>query len=149
MLARDGFPSKMASYRDRFEPFAGFDFLPRLAWPRKPELSAEWRPSADIVETKDEFLVKCELPEVKKEAVKIDIVDGMLRIRGERKLSFDVTKDTVHRLETFYGRFERLFTVPDNVDPKTIRAEVLDGMLNVHLPTVAAIQPKPIEVPIQ
>ena len=149
MFAREMFPRKVEGYFDRFEPLAAFDFMPRLAWPRKLDPAAEWRPSADIIESKEEFLVKCEVPEVKKEDIKIDVVDGMLRVRGERRFTFDEKKDTMHRVETFYGKFERDFTLPDNVDPKQIRAEVIEGVLNLHLPKMAAILPKPVEVPIQ
>ena len=88
MLARDLFPVKaFEGYLDRFEPFFSGDFMPRIAWPRKLDITAEWRPNADIIEKKDEYLVKAELPEVKKEDVKIDVVDGLLKIRGERRLA--------------------------------------------------------------
>jgi HSP20 family protein len=101
MLARDIIPRKIESVFDRFDPFFSGDFLPRVAWPRKLEITAEWRPSADVIENKDEYLVKCELPEVKREDVKLDLADGMLRIRGERRLDIDEKKDKVHRVESF------------------------------------------------
>src|SRR5208282_4433967 len=118
MLARDLFPVKgFESYLDRFEPFFSGDFLPRIAWPRKLDITAEWRPNADILERKEEFIVKAELPEVKKEDVKID---------------------TVHRVETFYGKFVRTFALPDNIDVAKIHAECAEGVLTVHLPKVVA-----------
>ena len=84
MLARDLFPVKaFEGYLDRFEPFFSGDFMPRIAWPRKLDITAEWRPNADIIEKKDEYLVKAELPEVKKEDVKVDVVEGLLKIRAE------------------------------------------------------------------
>jgi HSP20 family protein len=147
MLARESFPRKIESYFDRFEPF--FDVMPRLTWPRRLEAASEWRPMVDIVESKDEFLVKCELPEVKKEDVKIDVVDGMLRIRGERRFEVDEKKDTVHRVESFYGSFMRSFELPENVDVRKIRADAAEGVLNVHLPKMASIAAKPIEIAVQ
>lgn len=147
MLARESFPRKMESYLDRFEPF--FDVMPRLTWPRRLEAASEWRPMVDIIESKDEFLVKCELPEVRREDVKLDVVDGMLRIRGERKFEVDEKKDTVHRVETFYGAFTRSFELPESVDVRKIKAEVADGVLKVHLPKMAAIAAKPIEIAIE
>jgi HSP20 family protein len=150
MLARELFPLKgFEGYFDRFEPFLSGDFMPRVAWPRKLDITAEWRPNADIIERKDEFVVKAELPEVKKEDVKIDVVDGMLKIRGERRLAIDEKKDTVHRVETFYGKFMRAFALPENVDVGKIRAECADGVLTVHIPKVVAVMPKPIEIAVQ
>jgi len=149
MLARELFPVKaLENYFDRFEPLFSGEFLPRVAWPRKLDITAEWRPNADILETKEEYIVKAELPEVKKEDVKIDVTDGMLKIRGERKLLVDEKKDTVHRIETFYGKFLRTFTLPENVDVAKIHAECADGMLTVHMPKTAAVLPKPIEIAV-
>jgi len=150
MLARDLFPVKaFEGYLDRFEPFFSGDFMPRIAWPRKLDITAEWRPNADIIETKDEYLVKAELPEVKKEDVKVDVVEGLLKIRGERKFALDEKKDTVHRMESFYGKFVRTFALPENVDVTKIRAECAEGVLTVHIPKVVAVMPKPVEIKIQ
>ena len=150
MLARELFPVKaFESYFDRLEPFFSGDFMPRIAWPRKLDITAEWRPSADIIEKKDEYLVKAELPEVKKEDVKIEVVEGQLKIRGERKFTVDEKKDTVHRVETFYGKFVRSFALPENVDVTKIRAECAEGVLTVHIPKVVAAMPKPIEISVQ
>jgi HSP20 family protein len=149
MLARESFPRKVESYFDRFEPFFNVDFMPRLNWPRRLESASEWRPMVDIIETKDEFLVKCVLPEVRKEDVKVDVVDGMLRIRGERRFEVDEKKDTVHRVETFYGEFMRSFELPENVDVRKVSADVVDGVLKVHLPKMAAIAAKPIEIAVK
>jgi HSP20 family protein len=147
---RDLFPIKaFEGYFDQFEPFFGADFMPRALWSRKTDPANEWRPSADIIEGKDEFLVKVELPEVKKADVKVDVVDGMLRIRGERKWSVDQKVATVHRVEACYGKFMRSFSLPDHVDATKIRAESADGVLTVHLPKVATATPKTIEVAVR
>jgi HSP20 family protein len=149
MFARESFPKKIDSWFDRMDPFFGADLMPRLTWPRRLEAASEWRPSVDIVETKDEFLVKCDLPEVKREDVKIEVVDGMLRIRGERRFDVDEKKDTVHRVETFYGTFMRSFDLPENVDVRKITADVAHGVLKVHLPKMPSIAAKPIEIAVQ
>lgn len=149
MLARDIIPRKIESVFDRFDPLFAADFLPRMTWPRKLDLVAEWRPSADVIETKDEYLVKCELPEVKREDVKLDLAGGMLTIRGERKFEVDEKKDKVHRVESFYGSFVRTFELPDDVDPAKVRADMHDGVLCVHLPKTEAKMAKPIEIPVQ
>jgi HSP20 family protein len=150
MLARDLFPVKaFEGYLDRFEPFFSGDFMPRIAWPRKLDITAEWRPNADIIEKKEEYLVKAELPEVKKEDVKIEVAEGLLKIRGERKFEHDEKKDTMHRVETFYGKFMRTFALPENVDATKIHAECADGVLTVHIPKVAVVLPKPVEITVQ
>jgi HSP20 family protein len=149
MLARESFPRKMENWLERFDPFFGADLMPRMAWPRRLEAATEWRPSVDIVETKDEFLVKCDLPEVKREDVKIDVTDGTLRIRGERRFEVDETKDTVHRVESFHGTFTRSFELPENVDVRKISADVAHGVLKVHLPKMPSIAAKPIEIAVQ
>ena len=77
----------------------------------------------DVVEHEKEYLVKIDLPEVKKDDVKVLFDDGVLTVKGERKVEKEVKGETVHRTERFYGSFERSFTLPDDVDPKLIRAE--------------------------
>ena len=150
MLAREMFPIKgFEGLFDRFEPFFNADFAPRVAWPRKLDIETEWRPSADIIERKDEYLVKAHLPEVRKEDVKIDIVEGVLKIHGERKFEVDEKKDTVHRVESYYGKFVRAFALPENIDQTKIRAECAEGVLTVHLPKVVAAMPKPVEIKVQ
>ena len=150
MLAREMFPIKgFEGLFDRFEPFFNADFAPRIAWPRTLDIETEWRPGADIIEKKDEYLVKAYLPEVRKEDVKLDVIDGTLKIRGERKFEVDEKKDTVHRVETYYGKFLRAFALPDNIDVTKIRAECAEGVLTVHLPKVVAAMPKPVEIKVQ
>jgi len=103
----------------------------------KPELSSaefQWRPAADIAENKDEYIVKAQLPEVKREDVSVTIEDGMLKIEGERKYEKKSEDEKQHRTESFYGSFFRAFSLPDNVDEAKIRAESKDGVLTVHLP---------------
>ena len=94
-------------------------------------------PPADIVEREKEYLVKIDLPDVRKEDVKVLFDDGVLTINGERKVEKEVKGETMHRTERFYGTFERSFALPDDVDPKGIHAECKDGVLLVSLPRVA------------
>ena len=91
----------------------------------------QWRPSVDITEEDKEFLVKVEIPEVKKKDLKVEVENGMLSISGERK---EESKDKKrHRTERFYGSFERSFALPDNVREDGVSADMKDGMLYVHL----------------
>ena len=96
--------------------------------------AAEWAPLVDISEDEKEFLVKAELPGVKKEEVRVTVDDGVLNISGERKTEKEEKTKKYHRVERAYGKFERTFTLPDKADPSKIVADFKDGVLHVHLP---------------
>jgi HSP20 family protein len=108
----------------------------------------EWAPVVDIAETADEFLIKAELPEVKREDVKVTLENGVLTIMGERKQEQEEKGKRFHRIERAYGSFMRTFTVPDNVDEDKLRADFKDGVLTVHLPKTEKAKPKAIEVKV-
>ncbi len=138
-------------FREVDEFFRGFGpLLGRLPITGRPlEGVAEFMPLADIVEREKEYLIKIDLPEVRKEDAKVFFENGMLTIKGERKVEKDVKGETVHRTERYYGAFERRFALPDDVDVKTIRAESKDGVLTVYLPRVAAEKTRPLDITIQ
>jgi HSP20 family protein len=108
----------------------------------------DWSPTVDIAETPEEFHVKAELPEVKKEDVKLSVDDGVLRLQGERKQEKEEKGKKFHRVERSYGSFLRTFVLPDNVDGTQVRAEFKDGVLNVRLPKTEKAKTKSIEVKI-
>lgn len=127
-------------------------YTSKLGWPslsREAFSTQEWSPKVDIVETDKEFTIKAELPEVKKEDVKVNIENGELCISGERKQEKEESGKKFHRIERFYGSFMRSFTLPGNVDEANIKAEFKDGMLNLSLPKTAETKPKATEVKIQ
>jgi HSP20 family protein len=95
---------------------------------------SEWAPSVDITEDEKEFLVKADLPEVRKEDVKVTVENGVLMITGERKFEKEEKGRKYHRVERSYGNFLRSFTLPDTVDGAKVAAEFKDGVLKVHLP---------------
>jgi HSP20 family protein len=109
-------------------------------------LLAEWAPAVDVQETDGEYLIKADLPEVKKEDVHVELQDGMLCLQGERKQEKEEKGKKFHRLERAYGRFERRLALPSEVDPQKVAAEFKDGVLRVHLPKSASAKPKSIEV---
>lgn len=143
----------------RWEPFKETDellrsFSPLLGrWPRMFENNGgtqyEWAPVADISETEKEYVVKAELPGVKREDVKVTLEDGVLTIQGERKVEKDEKGEKSHRVERFYGTFFRSFTLPDNVDAAGIRAESKDGVLNIHVPKLKVEKTKAVEIKVQ
>ncbi len=139
----------------RWNPLGEFDdffksyqrALARNAPSHEGVMSADWTPSVDITESENEFLIKAELPEVKKEDINIDINNGVVTISGERRS--EVKDEKEHRIERFYGRFSRSFSLPDNVEEADINAENRDGMLYLHLPKSKQEKPQKIKVEVK
>ncbi|MBS0172309.1 MAG: Hsp20/alpha crystallin family protein [Nitrospira sp.] len=109
---------------------------------------ADWTPTVDISETEAEYAIKAELPEVKREDVKVTVEDGVLTIQGERKQEKEEKAKKYHRVERSYGRFVRTFTLPDTVDESKVKAEYTDGILHLHLPKSEKAKPKQIDVKV-
>ena len=109
---------------------------------------ADWMPTVDISETDGEYLIKAELPEVKKDDVKVTLEDGILTIQGERRREKDEKTTKYHRIERSYGSFARSFSLPDQVDENGVKAEYKDGMLNLRVPKSEKAKPRAIEVKV-
>jgi HSP20 family protein len=107
-----------------------------------------WVPLANISESEKEYLIKCELPDVKKEDVKIAVADGVITISGERKLEREDQSENAIRVESIYGAFTRSFVLPDNVDAEGIQAESKDGVLRIHIPKVKTKKAEPLAVEV-
>ena len=113
------------------------------------EERAEWRPLANISESDSEYLIKAELPEVNKEDVEVAVNDGVITIKGERRLEKKSEGEKQHRIESFYGSFARSFSLPADVDESGIHAESKNGVLVVHLPKTEVQRPKSIEIKVK
>jgi HSP20 family protein len=109
---------------------------------------ASWSPAVDIQETDKEYLIKADLPEVKKEDVKVELLDGTLTIEGERKQEKEEKGKRFHKVEREYGKFVRRFGLPNEVDATKAQAEFKEGVLNVHLPKSVVAKPKAIDVKV-
>ena len=109
---------------------------------------AEWAPLVDIAEDEKEYLITAELPEVKKEDVKVTMENGTLTITGERKFEKEEKNKTYHRVERSYGSFARSFALPDNGDAEKVNAEFKDGILKVRVAKRESARPKQIEVKV-
>ena len=107
-----------------------------------------WRPRADISESKKEYLIKAELPEVERDDIHIEIENGMLTISGERQMEKDEETEKQHRIESFYGKFSRSFSLPSDVDEAKISAKTKSGVLKVHLPKTTPTVAKPVEISV-
>ena len=109
---------------------------------------AEWSPLVDITEDEKKYVVKAEIPEMKKEDIKINVHDDVLTVSGERKYEKEEKGKKYHRVERAYGSFMRSFTLPEDADGTKVNAEYKDGILKVHLPKSEKAKPKAIEVKI-
>jgi HSP20 family protein len=112
-------------------------------------LTQAWRPAADITEEDDAYVAKVELPGVSKDDVKITMQDNVLHIRGEKKSEKKGKEDNFHRVERFYGTFQRSFTLPTSVKSDRIEAEYKDGILTITMPKAEEAKPKQIEVKVK
>lgn len=108
----------------------------------------EWAPLVDIVEDSKEYLIKVELPEVQKDDVKVTVEGGTLTISGERKSEKEEKGRRFHRVERYYGRFERSFSIPDDAEAGEVKAEFKDGVLRVHLAKNEKARPKQVQVKV-
>jgi len=111
--------------------------------------AGEWSPRVDIVENDNEFLIKAEIPEVKKEDVKVSVDNGVLTLKGERKQEKEEKGKKFHRVERYYGSFTRSFTLPENVDESKAKATFKDGMLKLQIPKTEKAKPKTIDVKVE
>lgn len=112
-------------------------------WPTMP-----WAPACDVFETDKELVLKFELPEVKKEDVKVTMENNVLNLRGERKFEAETDRENYYRVERHYGEFMRSFNVPMFVDATEINAEFKHGVLKVTLPKRAEAKTKQIDVKV-
>ena len=110
--------------------------------------TTDWRPVANISETDKEYLIKAELPEVSKDDIEVKANEGVITIRGERRMEKTSDDEKQHRVESFYGSFSRSFSLPADVDESAITAESKDGVLKVHLPKIEVVEPEAIEIKV-
>ena len=110
---------------------------------------ADWSPEIDISQDDREYLLKADLPEMKKEDVRVTVEDGILCVSGERKGEKGDHKRKFHRLERSFGNFRRSFTLPEDTIGSKVTADFRDGVLKVHLPTTTTAKSKAVLVKVQ
>jgi HSP20 family protein len=110
--------------------------------------SVGWTPATDIYEDEEGLSLRFELAGVEPKDVDIRFENGVLTLKGERKLDREDRKDNYHRIERAYGSFTRSFSLPATVDAEKIRAESKNGVLTVMLPKKAEAKPKSIQVKV-
>jgi HSP20 family protein len=107
-----------------------------------------WAPAVDIHETDAEYTVKADLPDVRKEDVKVELDNGVLTVEGERKQEKEEKGKKFHKVERAYGRFVRRFALPTEIDGTKVQAEFKDGVLKIRLPKAAAAKPTTVDVKV-
>lgn len=137
---------ELESMQSRFNRLFGEAPFPRMA-DDGMSLSG-WSPAVDVQETDTEYVIKADLPDVKKEDVKVQVLDGALSIEGERQQEKEEKGKKFHKIEREYGKFLRRFALPNEVDASKVQADFKNGVLNVHLPKSATAKPKAIEVKV-
>lgn len=139
----------------KYSPFTDFETFPGLKAfeDTMSRLFVEpsgrpWVPPVDIMETENELIVKADVPDVKLEDIDLRIESGTLTLRGERKFEKKTEKGGFHRMERSYGSFERVFTLPDTVDPEHVKADYKNGVLTVTLPKKEIAKPRQVKVEV-
>jgi HSP20 family protein len=136
---------RLSSLRDEIERL--FD-APLSELARTSRLLSGWTPALDLHEDKDNFVVKIELPGMKKEDIDVSLHDGSLSISGERKGEEKFEGADVYRSERFIGHFQRTITLPAAVAADKIKAQYKDGVLTVTLAKAEEAKPKQIDVQV-
>ena len=144
---------KWEPLRDVDDVFNRFVAETLRRWPNaaagEGRAACDWAPAADVSETEGEYLIKADLPEVRKEDVSITVQDGVLTLSGERRQEKREDSEKLHRVERAFGSFARRFALPENADEQGIRAESRDGVILIHIPKQTVVQPQPRQITIQ
>lgn len=107
-----------------------------------------WLPPVDILESKDSYLIRAELPGMKKENFNLEVKDGTLTLTGEKKFEEPADGVNYHRVERVSGKFVRSFYLPETVNSDDIKATYRDGILEIRVPKTEAAKPKQIAVAV-
>ena len=105
-----------------------------------------WEPAVDIYDDKDKIVMKAELPGMDKKDIKVDLKDHVLTLKGERSFENEVKEGNYYHKERVFGKFQRAFRLPVNLNPEKINADFKDGVLKIEIPKPEEEEPKKITV---
>ena len=105
-----------------------------------------WFPAIDVMEDKDQFTVKADLPGLKKEDIRVSCENGILTIEGDRRTETETKEKNYHKIERSYGRFVRSLNLGQVVDQAKIKAQYKDGVLELVLPKTERAKPRAIDI---
>ena len=139
----------------RFNPWSVVDLMQRdfdrcatrgLARSSSDDSSVRWAPAVDIIEEKDRFVLRADLPGVERDDINVTMDDGVLTIAGERRAESREEAEGVQRFERTTGRFLRRFSLPETADAEGITASSANGILEVVIRKLPEVQPRRITV---
>jgi HSP20 family protein len=143
----------------RWEPFNGLEriqsrineffdeaFGGSRAYPSSP--TSTWYPPVDILESRDAYLIRAELPGMKKEDINLELRDGAVMLSGERKFDEPAAGVEYHRAERVAGKFVRSFYLPQTIRQEDMRATYRDGILEIHVPKADEAKPRQIAISV-
>jgi HSP20 family protein len=105
-----------------------------------------WHPVVDMYDEDDRVVIKAELPGVDKKDIAVDVKDRVLTLSGERNYDNEVKEENYYRRERAYGKFQRAFSLPADVDSDKIKADFKDGLLKIEVPKPEKQKPKNITI---
>ena len=105
-------------------------------------------PKTDIFEKENEYVIRLEMPGVKKEDVQIEIKEDVLSVRAEKKANKEIKEDDYYMMESVSGKFSRSFNIPKGIDEKKVKAKLKDGILELVIIKPEEIKPKEISVSV-
>lgn len=111
-----------------------------------PVREGVWAPVLDVYETKDDLVVRAELPGMSKDEIEITVEGNHLVLRGERDLEHEVDEESYHRIERAYGAFRRALPLPATVDPDKVDATYRNGVLEIRLAKREEAKPRPVKI---
>ena len=116
---------------------------------RRGDWMGEWLPSLDLLETKNEFVIKAEVPGMTPKDIDISLAEGVLTIRGEKKQEKEEKEENYHFVERSYGSFSRSIRLPGEVQSEKIKAAYKDGILRVTLPKTEETKKKEVKIKVE
>jgi HSP20 family protein len=140
LMARSPFRELARLEREMDDMFSRFP-----AWPWG-ERERGWAPAVDMIDHKDEFVLRADLPGLDEKDIEVTVEDGTVTIRGERKEETEEKKEDYYYSERSYGVFARALPLPAGVEPDKVRATFKKGVLEVHLPKAKEAKGKKIEI---
>jgi HSP20 family protein len=124
------------------------DFLAEGSLWNTPGFGTGWVPAVDVEETENSYLIRAEIPGLKKEDVKLSLTENVLTISGEKKAEVENQNKKYHRLERTYGAFQRSFSLPEPIQADKIEASFRDGLLEVAIPKSEKAKPRNIDIKV-
>jgi len=130
----------------KWNPWREMEAIFPTSWLSDEFGMGRWEPAVDILDNKDKIVIKAELPGVDKKDIKIDLKDHVLTLKGERSYENEVKEDNYYHRERTFGKFQRSFRLPLDLDPDKIKADYQDGVLRIEIPKPEEEKPKQITV---